>query len=541
MVNLKKLSYKKLTSLVMMGIMSLGVSSTALAAETVELNLADSIGRALAQNSSIVQSAASQEAAKWALSKARRVMGPAVAWTGVGRANGEDYKTQYGDKTLSSAFSLDMPLYNKTYFGNIDSSRYSLNSADLTLENTKQTIKYNATSYYYNILQSRNMVDVYNEQVQTLQAHLDNVNSQFRVGTVAKSDVLNSEVRLANAKQSLISAQNSYNVAVSTLNNLIGLPSDTNLVITDQLKYTPYELSLDDCIEYALLHRPDGASYDYAVKTAEAQVDAAKGGYYPTLDAIGLRTDAGQELSSMDDSKYWYGGLQIGWNIFDNGQTAASVNSAKANLKAAQSQAAQSKEDIRLDVRQAYLNLKAAEENIQTMSKAVEQAQEDYRIAEVRYRAGIGTNLSAMDARSTLTTALTNYYQALYNYNVYKAALDKAMGIPVDLDTYAYVLAEQEGLSSAKAIEKATIDPVVRDKAIADETFASTETYNGLVNGNAVKNKQNTKPKTVEAPAAASATDNAKTDTKADNAAESGTETASNTQNSQDVATEISK
>ena len=107
--------------------------------------------------------------------------------------------------------------------------------------------------------------------------------------------------------------------------------------------------------------------------------------------------------------------------------------SEAATLKAEEN--AQSlRENSDLEVRTAYLNLNAAAQSIDTAKVAVEKAKEDYKIAQVRYTAGVGTNLDVMDAESKLTTAQSNYYNALYQYNSSKADLDRAMGIMVDLD-----------------------------------------------------------------------------------------------------------
>ncbi|MDY6295937.1 MAG: TolC family protein, partial [Schwartzia succinivorans] len=91
-----------------------------------------------------------------------------------------------------------------------------------------------------------------------------------------------------------------------------------------------------------------------------------------------------------------------------------------------------------LEVQTALLSLQAAEKNIQTTKVAVDKAQEDYKIAQVRYSAGVGTNLDVMDAEQALITAQTTYITALYNYNTSKASLDLAMGIKVDLDVAGY-------------------------------------------------------------------------------------------------------
>ena len=116
-------------------------------------------------------------------------------------------------------------------------------------------------------------------------------------------------------------------------------------------------------------------------------------------------------------------------------------------------------------MREQYLSLIAAEKNIQTTSKAVEQAEEDYKIAQVRYSAGVDTNLSVMDAQEKLTSARTNYYTALYNYNTSKAALDKAMGIPVDNDVPRYVAAQQAGDTPQKTLDAA----LLHEKPTKDE------------------------------------------------------------------------
>ena len=128
----------------------------------------------------------------------------------------------------------------------------------------------------------------------------------------------------------------------------------------------------------------------------------------------------------------------MNWNIFDNNVTEAQVQQAKASMRKAEQQLYETRETIQLDVRKAYLNLLAAEQNIHTTKVAVDQAQEDYKIAQVRYSAGVGTNLDVMDAESKLIQTQTTYITALYNYNTNKAALDQAMGLKVELDVANY-------------------------------------------------------------------------------------------------------
>ena len=447
--------YKKLTALVLGGLMTLS-AAPAFAADTVQLNLADAVRMALENNRTLKQAFADVDSARWQLSSARRRLGPTLTWnTTAAKVGGRGNELSGYERNFSNTGTLSMPLFDQSLDAARDSAAYAMNSADLTLEDTKQNTVLNATRYYYNILQTRNMVTVYQEDVDILKAHLAQVNAQFRVGTVAKSDVLASEVQLADAQQNLINAQNNYDVAIAAMNNFLCLPADTNLEIKDEMKYNKYDLNLEDCTVYALANRADGLAAYYNVKRAEANVRSAQAGYLPTVTANGTRSIAGEDPFKDDhiNADTWSAGITANWNLFDNGVTIANVNAAEAALLKAQEVSKQTDEQIEVDVRTELLNLRAAEENIQTTSVAIASAEEDYKIAQVSYNAGVGTNLQVMDAEEKLTRARTNYYTAMYNYNTSKAALDKAMGIPVDLDAVLYANAAMSGESAKKSRE----------------------------------------------------------------------------------------
>ena len=435
-----------------------GLFAGTAAAQTVTLDLSKSVAMALENNRTIKQALTDVDAAHASLSQARRAMGPTLTWESTAnRIGGRGYEqarmTGRYDYNYGNTGTVALPLYNAGLNAQRRAARYGLNAADFALERTKQAIRRTATADYFSILQARNLVKVREDTVATLTAHLNDVNAQLRAGTVARADVLASEVELANAQQALTTAKNTYEVAVATLNNVIGLPADTTLTIHDELRYTAYTPALEDCTDYGILYRADGAAAFYAVKQAEAEVRAAEAGYHPTLNAAATRSVAGERPFRKDhaSSDTWAAGLSASWNIFDNGVTAAKVRAARAVLQKAEEALAATDEQIRLDVRTAYLNLRAAEQNIQTAEKAVKQAEEDYGIARVRYNAGVGTNLEVMRASDNLTTARMNRATALYTYNTGKADLDNAMGVPVDLDVVRYRAAETDGKPAVSA------------------------------------------------------------------------------------------
>ena len=317
--------------------------------------------------------------------------------------------------------------------GAIGEARYARESAREGVLLAEESTKLSAVTDYYDLLYKASLSDVDKESVNNLAAHTKNVQAQYTVGTVAKLDVLTSQVSLANAKATAISAENNVSVAEATLNTILGLPLQTKLNVADhRLPFSPYNISLTDAIAYALEHHPEVRQADYAVKKAEESVTVANSGNLPTVEvSAGRSIGTTQSYGNNDTSKGWNVGAGVTFNLFDGGATRAEVGAAKATVKAAKDTAQQTRDLISLAVKQSYLNIYSAAERVRATQTAVAEAEESFNIASVRYRAGVGINLDVLDAQLALNQAKTNYVQALYDYNVGIAALENAMGVNV--------------------------------------------------------------------------------------------------------------
>ncbi len=426
----------------MAGALLLPVSGSTAAADTIELTLEDGLQLAMEKNHSIKESESDLDSAKWSWKETRCSFGPAVSWSMTAKHfGGKAYQSTEDRHEFSHDLELSIPLYTSGKLENKSrAAEANLSAAVLALENEKQTIRKTVTKDYFDILKYRSQVQVYQDSVDNLQAHLANVNAQYRVGTVAKSDVLSSEVSLANERQNLVSSQNDYDVAVASFNNDVGLATDTVTIIKDELSYTRHGFVLEECESYALLHRPDLLEQKYLVKEYQAEMEAAKAGTGLQLSGTAARSFAGTGLLSDNHagSDAWSIGFSASWNVFDNQVTKAQVKEKEAAWHKAQESALAQADTVQLEVRTAYLDLIAAEKNIKTLQESLEKAKEDYRIEQARYSAGVGTNLDVLDAEEKLCSAQGNYVSALYTYNVSKASLDKAMGLPVELAVEKY-------------------------------------------------------------------------------------------------------
>lgn len=461
-------------------------SETALAA--VPLSLSESVDMALSRDESIAAAEARKDTAKWQLSAARRASGLSFGWrSNARRIGGADYQmrqTQYRLGLINDAYehsftnnvSAEFPLYTGGRIENtIEARHHGLSAADLSIENAKQTVKYQTVEAYYNVLQRKNLVDVAKSAVQTSDKQLALILAQFSEGAVAKSDVLQMQVQLANYRQNLVTAEGALAVAKRTLLTYVGLPRETDIEMTDAFSYAPFVKSLPECVDYAIGHRPDAAAAVYTVKQAESRKEAAKSGYRPTLSAVASKSIADENAFRHARNESWEAGLSLSWSFFDNMVTDANVHAAKSEANQAQAEAELLLRNVRLQTESAYLRMRAAEENIQSAAEAVKQAEQRYMIAEVRYQEGVDILLTVTDAQEKLTQARTNYYTALYDYNLNKAALEKAMGVPVDMDVPRYVAARDEGKSEPGALKDAALHEEQTQKETPDGNLSGEE------------------------------------------------------------------
>lgn len=400
-------------------------------AAPVELTLADSLALALASHANIKVAEGNREKAYWAVSQAKGSKGVEVNISHTDRHYSVPVAidNRYSNNQFDTELVLSYPLYSGGKLENqLEQTRLDLTVAELTLTAARQQLSQDVTTYYFNVLQYQKEGQVSQETVDNLTAHLQHVNAQYQIGTVAKSDVLASQVELANARDTLIQAQNNRQLAAAKLNNAVGLPLDSEVVLKEELSYAPFSLTLADCVQYAVRHRPEIAEYQAKAASAEAAVKIAGSGKLPTVDVTLAQAWDDRTFPGLDNSN-WQIGLTASLNIFDSGVNKAKVKQSKYAVATVQQEARLQRETILLEVREAYLSMGEAEKRIDIKQVAVAQAEESLIIAEARYRAGLGTNLAVFDAVVALNQAKMNSIKALYDYNTGKARLDKAMGI----------------------------------------------------------------------------------------------------------------
>ncbi|MBP2646018.1 MAG: tolC 1 [Firmicutes bacterium] len=424
------------------------------------LTLADSINLAIENNPAMKLAQSTQEKAAWSIKQAKAYNGvtlgydytlartdtppswynnttagyplPSSLATYLGSLVGKSISYPGWD-TVYNAYQHQLKLTLPVYTGgkienSIAMAKHGEAAAGLGVDSTRQQLALEVTSSYFTVLQARNLANVAQQAVDDLSAHLVNVQNHYDAGTVSLSDVLQTQVRLANARNNLIKAQNGFKLARYKLNKVIGISLHNEATLADTFDYKPFTLTVDDSISTALKSRPEVSQVNLKVAMASDKVKIAGSGKLPTVALVGTETWADTNPSTSKGKDSWLVGVNVQFNVFDNGLTKTEVKQAEHEVEEAKEQARLLTDKITLEVCQSYLSVKEAAERITNNQVAVHQSETDYQLAQERYEAGVGTNLDVIDAELAMIQAKTNYIQALYDYNNSRAQLDKAMG-----------------------------------------------------------------------------------------------------------------
>jgi outer membrane protein len=335
--------------------------------------------------------------------------------------------------TFSDIFAMGPTVNQLIYdFGRtantVKINRENTRASEMDRDTVRLNVVLNVKQAYYSVLQTLALIQVAEETLNQNQKRLDQAKGFYEAGTRPKIDVTNAEVNLANIQLALIRAKNNYQVARVTLNNAMGLREDLQFAIERIGEFRPQLASLDAILQSAYARRPEILQLKARQRGQEGAIDLARSGYYPILSGnAGHLWRTNQPFNDMQWD--WNLGATLTIPIFSGFSTTNQIAEGKALLKNLEAQEESLRQNIRLEAEQAYIGLKEAIESITVTEKSVSQAKENYDLASGRYQVGVGQPLEITDAEVLLANSRANYINALYNYKVAEARIDKAMGL----------------------------------------------------------------------------------------------------------------
>ena len=303
------------------------------------------------------------------------------------------------NQAMYSMLNVSLPIYTggRIRYG-IESSRFLEQAVRLDAEDDKDEVIQNTIEAFANLFKAKTAVRLVKENLAQSQHREQDLGNMEKNGLLARNDFLKAQLQTSNVELSLLDAENNQQLANINMDLMLGLPTTTELVLdTTGIERKPDNRVLDDYLNAALNGRKDFAAADLRKKAAESGVKSAKGEMYPNIAVTGGYIAANVPnfftlTNAMDV------GVGFSYNIGSLWKNKAKVQQAQSRVKQLSLQESVLDDKIRLEVNKNYLSMLSQRKKIEVYSKAVEQAEENYRIVKNKFDNSLATTSDLIDA-----------------------------------------------------------------------------------------------------------------------------------------------
>ena len=329
---------------------------------------------------------------------------------------------------------------------------------------------------YYGVLAAKATLDVNRANVQINERNYQRTKAYFEEGIKSKIDLVNAEVYLSDSKVTLVESEKAYKNALVQLNNAMYIafapeyeientetfnfqnnyapvnlekidekkdlskpPKDVNnafltsqvekINVLDNYKFKPFPYTFEESVNLAYKNRPDLKAYDATLKAMQESLKYTKREYLPEISAT-----AGYGYRDQYNTNSFNVGINLSSNVNIKGQKHK-IDNAKIQVQLAENEIDQAKQDIYFEVQNLYINMVQLEKQIPLLAIKVKQTLENFELADGRYAVGLGDYIELQDAKVNYNNAQVSYVQTVYNYNVARANLERAIALPQEVTT----------------------------------------------------------------------------------------------------------
>lgn len=351
--------------------------------------------------------------------------------------------------TASSGFSLGTSavIYSGSKLkNNIVNQDLALKKSFEDLQKAKDDVTLNIASGYLEILFAKELIKVSESQIEQTKMQIERTTKLVDAGKVAAGTLLEIQSQLASEELTMVSRQNTLQIALLNLAQLLELESyesfDVETPVLPEMKSQTSIVSAAGVFEKAVENRPEIKSADYQLKSAEIQLKISKSALYPTLSASAGFGDSYYNVMNVEESnlgtqlKNNHGesvGLTLSVPIFNQFQNKTNIENSKLEIINRQLELESAKKDLRKQIEQAYTNALASLKKYNANQVAVQSMQESFRYIEEKYNVGKVNSVEYNDSKSKLAIAESDLIQAKYEFIFRSKILDFYNGIPIQL------------------------------------------------------------------------------------------------------------
>lgn len=400
-------------------------------AQEVPLSADEALAIALRDNRLLLLKRQDVEKAKLKIAESQSGLFPTLDFTG-----GWTYTAGYYTKDISQTaaqFSFKQYLYQGGKV--INSIKYDgqkFEVARAILDKTALETILDVYKTFYTLLLSDDFVRLNEGILDNSRRHLEYIRARYEKGESAEADILKAEASLAAVEQACEASKTQRESAQVLLNNLLYLDKDVRILPVGDFDFEPREAAFDEGFLRAMRLRPEIRQFEAQTKADKSAIEVAKAEGRPKIYASWDYYSRSHAVVSTINTKNWNDynifGIAFSWPIFDGWQTKAKVEQAIVDLKKTQLSREQNIQDIVLEVKNAYLALRDAIEEVKAAGSDLSFYEDNLATAKERYRQGEVSLLDKEDAALKYAVSSFNREQALYDYTIAKFNFEKATG-----------------------------------------------------------------------------------------------------------------
>src|SRR5215813_7059382 len=407
--------------------------------EVLHLTLRDAINRAVRYNLGQIESAENARIARGQRLRALSALLPQVS------AGASENVQQFSAATLgikipqvpavigpfsfsTAQATASLNLFNYESIQRFRAARDTEQAAQLSYNDTLDVITLIVGSAYLQAIQASSRITAQEAQVKNAQALYDQAMDQLQSGTSTKIDVTRSGVQLHTEQYSLSIARNNFAIAKLNLSRAIGLPLGQAFDLADQLPFVEINPpTVEDALSTAYKSRSDFQAALSSLKSAQQQLSATRAERYPVLAASGDYGVQGPNFGHLHGAFTFQAGVNV--PVFTGGRIKGDITAAESSLRQRKAEAENLRGQIDYDVRTAFLNLQAANEQVTVARQNVDLANEYLYRSQERFSSGVTDSVEVVQAQQALASANDQYISSLYNHNLAKLQLARALGV----------------------------------------------------------------------------------------------------------------
>ncbi len=335
----------------------------------------------------------------------------------------------------SFSFQVTQPVFTGgKIFWNFKNSQIDLRLAREKEKNSRADTILNVRKSFYNIQILEQLLQAHREALALAEGNFRNVQSSFDLGMASQYDLLRAELALSAVKPDVLRVENLLETSRLGLKLMLGLPPGQELVLRGELGYRPLQLDLAQLLQDSLANRSELKQLRMERQKIDNLLKITWAQYVPNFSIVANFSYQSDSFKLRKDNweDYYSVSLGMSWPIFTGLKRSAQVGEMNVLRRIMDLNVRQLGDATRLQAESGFRTVRQEYENIQMGLKNVESAKEGVRIAELSYKEGMITILELNSSYNELTRAKVNYLQALYNYNIAIAELEKLTGVDLN-------------------------------------------------------------------------------------------------------------